>query len=150
MFSNAPKRGTCAKCGSRLDKKCRHHFTTILETTKPFHSCTYIPRIQFNSFCFVAGLNHQNPPLSPSSSQLLPLYQYEMAILDESCATCARYLSNIIPQYDEKSEKPKAQDRRLDCCGRVVCGNCIHVRTVPIFKSQVANLPLTMYLTEQL
>ncbi|TVY29287.1 hypothetical protein LHYA1_G001378 [Lachnellula hyalina] len=48
-----------------------------------------------------------------------------MATLDESCATCARYLNTITPQYDEKSEKPKTQDRTLDCCGRVICGNCI-------------------------
>ena len=43
----------------------------------------------------------------------------------EVCCTCARHLSTIAPQYDEKTEKPIAQDRRLDCCGRVVCGNCI-------------------------
>ncbi|KAG9239241.1 hypothetical protein BJ875DRAFT_220652 [Amylocarpus encephaloides] len=44
---------------------------------------------------------------------------------EESCATCAQYLRNIPPVYDEKSEKPVAQDRRLDCCGRVICGSCI-------------------------
>ncbi|KAL9040222.1 MAG: hypothetical protein Q9180_002047 [Flavoplaca navasiana] len=28
-------------------------------------------------------------------------------------------------RYDEKTEKRVAQDRRLDCCGRIICGNCI-------------------------
>ncbi|KAL8901796.1 MAG: hypothetical protein Q9192_000378 [Flavoplaca navasiana] len=38
---------------------------------------------------------------------------------------------NLDPQYhwiydyDEKTEKRVAQDRRLDCCGRIICGNCI-------------------------
>ncbi|KAE9379044.1 hypothetical protein N431DRAFT_434047 [Stipitochalara longipes BDJ] len=45
--------------------------------------------------------------------------------MEESCCTCATLLKNILLQYDEKSEKPKAFDRRLDCCGRVICGNCI-------------------------
>ncbi len=45
--------------------------------------------------------------------------------MEESCCTCATLLKNILLQYDEKSEKPKALDRRLDCCGRVICGNCI-------------------------
>lgn len=45
--------------------------------------------------------------------------------MEESCCTCATLLKNVLPQYDEKSEKPKALDRRLDCCGRVICGNCI-------------------------
>lgn len=43
----------------------------------------------------------------------------------EACCTCATVLSAIPPLYDEKSEKPLAQDRRLDCCGRVICGSCI-------------------------
>ena len=46
-------------------------------------------------------------------------------MLDEVCCTCARQLSAIAPQYDEKTEKPTEQDRRLECCGRVICGNCI-------------------------
>jgi hypothetical protein len=45
--------------------------------------------------------------------------------MEESCCTCATLLKNILLQYDEKSEKPKALDRRLDCCGRIICGNCI-------------------------
>ncbi|KUJ21079.1 uncharacterized protein LY89DRAFT_778702 [Mollisia scopiformis] len=45
--------------------------------------------------------------------------------MEESCCTCAKLLKDVLPQYDSESEKPKALDRRLDCCGRVVCGNCI-------------------------
>jgi hypothetical protein len=45
--------------------------------------------------------------------------------MDEACCTCATLLQNCLPQYDEKSEKPKALDRRLDCCRRVICGSCI-------------------------
>ncbi|KAF8863833.1 hypothetical protein BDZ45DRAFT_583342 [Acephala macrosclerotiorum] len=45
--------------------------------------------------------------------------------MEESCCTCATLLKDVLPQYDSKSEKPKALDRRLDCCGRVICGNCI-------------------------
>ncbi|KAH8595808.1 hypothetical protein B0O99DRAFT_143876 [Bisporella sp. PMI_857] len=45
--------------------------------------------------------------------------------MDEACCTCALLMRNIVPEYDEKSEKPKAQDRRLECCDRVICGNCI-------------------------
>ncbi|MCJ1258191.1 hypothetical protein MMC24_006022 [Lignoscripta atroalba] len=44
---------------------------------------------------------------------------------EEACCTCASLLSKIPLQYDEKTEKPVAQDRRLDCCGRVICGRCI-------------------------
>ncbi|KAL8839006.1 MAG: hypothetical protein Q9170_001937 [Blastenia crenularia] len=35
---------------------------------------------------------------------------------EESCCTCARNLSDISPEYDEKTEKPVQQDRRLNCC----------------------------------
>lgn len=45
--------------------------------------------------------------------------------MDEACCTCAALLSNISPPYDEKTEKPKALDRRLDCCDRVICANCL-------------------------
>ncbi|MCJ1289018.1 hypothetical protein MMC34_000550 [Xylographa carneopallida] len=44
---------------------------------------------------------------------------------EEACCTCASLLSKISPQYDTKTEKPVAQDRRLQCCGRVICGRCI-------------------------
>ncbi|KAF6238488.1 hypothetical protein HO173_003456 [Letharia columbiana] len=47
-------------------------------------------------------------------------------MIDEACCcTCATLLSVISPQYDEKTEKPTVQDRRLECCGRVICGKCI-------------------------
>jgi hypothetical protein len=48
-------------------------------------------------------------------------------MMEEACCACAALLSTILPQYDEKTEKPKALDRRLECCGRVICGNCIGV-----------------------
>lgn len=48
-------------------------------------------------------------------------------MVEESCCTCARLLASILPDYDEKTEKPVAQDRRLECCGRIVCGRCIGV-----------------------
>ncbi|KAG0652146.1 hypothetical protein D0Z07_1307 [Hyphodiscus hymeniophilus] len=46
--------------------------------------------------------------------------------MDSACCTCAQLLAHVTPLYDEKTEKPKAQDRELDCCGRIICGNCIH------------------------
>lgn len=46
---------------------------------------------------------------------------------EESCCTCARLLSTILPEYDEKTEKPVATDRCLDCCNRIICGGCILV-----------------------
>jgi len=54
--------------------------------------------------------------------------------MEEACCTCALLLSNIIPEYDEKSEKPKAHDRRLECCSRIICGNCIAVYLPPAHK----------------
>lgn len=47
--------------------------------------------------------------------------------MSEACCTCATLLSNVSPEYDEKTEKPKAYDRELECCGRIICGNCINV-----------------------
>jgi hypothetical protein len=47
--------------------------------------------------------------------------------MDEACGACATLLQNCLPQYDEQSEKPKALDRRLDCCRRVICGSCIAI-----------------------
>lgn len=47
--------------------------------------------------------------------------------MDSVCCTCAALLSTITPAYDEKTEKPKALDRTLECCGRVICGNCLVV-----------------------
>ncbi|KAI6716279.1 hypothetical protein JHW43_001238 [Diplocarpon mali] len=45
--------------------------------------------------------------------------------MEESCCTCATLLENLGLVYQEKSEKPKAVERRLECCGRVICGTCI-------------------------
>lgn len=44
---------------------------------------------------------------------------------EEACCTCASLLSTISPQYDSKTEKPVAQDERLQCCSRTICGGCI-------------------------
>ncbi|KAI1414649.1 hypothetical protein F5Y13DRAFT_178544 [Hypoxylon sp. FL1857] len=40
----------------------------------------------------------------------------------ESCCTCATLL-NEVPRYSN-SEKPLPQDRQLECCQRIICGNC--------------------------
>ncbi|KAK1640467.1 hypothetical protein BDP81DRAFT_479124 [Colletotrichum phormii] len=45
---------------------------------------------------------------------------------DEACCTCAKLLSSV-PRYSAATEKPLPDDRRLGCCARVICGNCIHV-----------------------
>jgi hypothetical protein len=42
----------------------------------------------------------------------------------ETCGICASLLSDL-PVYDEKSEKPYGDHTLLDCCGRVVCSNCL-------------------------
>lgn len=46
---------------------------------------------------------------------------------DEACCTCAKLLSSV-PRYSAATEKPLPDDRRLECCARVICGNCIYVR----------------------
>ncbi|KAH8909646.1 hypothetical protein BR93DRAFT_924627 [Coniochaeta sp. PMI_546] len=46
----------------------------------------------------------------------------------EACCTCARLLS-AVPIYSEKSEKILPRDRRLECCRRVICGDCLHKNT---------------------
>ncbi|KAI0480343.1 hypothetical protein GGR56DRAFT_671460 [Xylariaceae sp. FL0804] len=43
----------------------------------------------------------------------------------ESCCTCATRLAEV-PRLSEATEKPLPQDRRLECCPRVICGKCIH------------------------
>ncbi|KAL7626275.1 hypothetical protein AAE478_003045 [Parahypoxylon ruwenzoriense] len=40
----------------------------------------------------------------------------------ESCCTCATLLCEV-PRHSD-SEKPLPLDRQLECCGRVICGNC--------------------------
>lgn len=47
-----------------------------------------------------------------------------MKMSNEACCTCAALLSTIPPTYDEKTEKPAAHERRLDCCGRAICARC--------------------------
>ncbi|KAI1378256.1 hypothetical protein F4677DRAFT_388938 [Hypoxylon crocopeplum] len=42
----------------------------------------------------------------------------------EYCCTCATLLSEV-PRHSE-SEKPLPLDRQLECCQRVICGNCLH------------------------
>ena len=42
-----------------------------------------------------------------------------------SCCTCATLLTEV-PRLAE-SEKPFPSARQLDCCGRAICGCCIHV-----------------------
>ncbi|KAK6078557.1 hypothetical protein SCUP234_06180 [Seiridium cupressi] len=42
----------------------------------------------------------------------------------EACCTCATLLTKV-PRYNE-NEKPLPDDRALECCPRVICGNCIH------------------------
>ena len=65
-------------------------------------------------------------------------------MVHEACCTCAKYISNVVPAYDEKTEKPIAQDRRLQCCGRIICGNCIAVGSViPWTKNTLAKLTCT-------
>src|SRR4051812_5478008 len=63
---------------------------------------------------------------------LLPRHRYptkRRTMNPEFCCCCARSLSHIPPLYtDEKSEKPQSvpSDHTLPCCGRTICGNCIH------------------------
>ncbi|KAI1467220.1 uncharacterized protein F4812DRAFT_53635 [Daldinia caldariorum] len=40
----------------------------------------------------------------------------------QSCCTCATLLHEV-PRYSD-SEKPLPKDRQLECCQRVICGNC--------------------------
>ena len=59
---------------------------------------------------------------------LLDLYGYHrpsIFMASEACCTCATLLISTSPPYDEKTEKPLAQDRQLDCCGRTICALCI-------------------------
>jgi hypothetical protein len=45
----------------------------------------------------------------------------------EACCTCASLLA-AVPRVSASSEKPLPDHRQLDCCGRIICGDCIHVR----------------------
>ncbi|KAK4123775.1 hypothetical protein N657DRAFT_572785 [Parathielavia appendiculata] len=42
-----------------------------------------------------------------------------------ACCTCASLL-DAVPRVSSSSEKPLPDDRQLDCCGRIICGDCIH------------------------
>lgn len=42
----------------------------------------------------------------------------------ESCCTCATVLSEV-PRYSESAKKTAAH-RILECCPRIICGNCIY------------------------
>ncbi|KAK3302129.1 uncharacterized protein B0T15DRAFT_496600 [Chaetomium strumarium] len=49
-----------------------------------------------------------------------------------ACCTCATLLADA-PGVSSTSEKALPQERQLDCCGRVICGDCIY--TNPRFLS---------------
>ncbi|KAI9816657.1 MAG: hypothetical protein M1832_005043 [Thelocarpon impressellum] len=67
-------------------------------------------------------------------------------MLDDACCTCATLLSSISPQYDEKSEKAvPSQERRLECCGRIICGRCKNPRFATYCPfCQVSTTPSTL------
>jgi hypothetical protein len=67
------------------------------------------------------------------SGSYTPPHQNPIDKMDTACCTCAQLLAHVSPIYDGKTEKPKELDRTLDCCGRLVCRNCIHVRSCPSF-----------------
>ncbi|KAK5627881.1 hypothetical protein RRF57_003596 [Xylaria bambusicola] len=54
-----------------------------------------------------------------------------LASATPSCCTCATPLTEV-PRLAE-TEKPFPSDRELECCGRAICGPCIHKN--PRFKS---------------
>ncbi|KAK1983709.1 hypothetical protein LZ30DRAFT_780379 [Colletotrichum cereale] len=47
------------------------------------------------------------------------------AVDGEACCTCAKLLA-AVPRHSTATEKPLPDDRRPECCSRVICGNCIH------------------------
>ncbi|KAK0711178.1 hypothetical protein B0H67DRAFT_277963 [Lasiosphaeris hirsuta] len=49
---------------------------------------------------------------------------WKTTALEAWCCTCATLLS-AVPRVTE-SEKPLPDDRTLECCARVICGDCIH------------------------
>jgi hypothetical protein len=55
------------------------------------------------------------------------------ALTMESCCTCATILS-ATPQYS--AEKPLPDHRRVACCSRIICGNCIQVRLNIVASTQ--------------
>ena len=63
--------------------------------------------------------------LSAVTGSIIYVTFFEFTMINEACCTCAKSLSFLAPHFNEKTEKPKAQDRRLDCCGRIICSACI-------------------------
>ena len=59
--------------------------------------------------------------------------------MDEPCCTCATLFSTFLPSYDEKSEKPLPLHRRLECCGRLICGKCLAVGSSQLFRQDILN-----------
>lgn len=47
----------------------------------------------------------------------------------EACCTCATIICDYPTSFETKNEKQAStpDDRRLDCCSRVICATCIHV-----------------------
>lgn len=58
----------------------------------------------------------------------------------EACCTCATIISDYpsTANFETKNEKQFStpDDKRLDCCSRVICGTCIHV-CVPSVRLRV-------------
>ncbi|KZF23645.1 hypothetical protein L228DRAFT_260432 [Xylona heveae TC161] len=48
--------------------------------------------------------------------------------MTEACCTCATVLSPSRP-FDKNTEKHYSRDRRLSCCGRVICSDCVYNNT---------------------
>ncbi|GJN77335.1 hypothetical protein PLIIFM63780_000825 [Purpureocillium lilacinum] len=46
----------------------------------------------------------------------------------ESCCTCAVIQP---PTSSQAAEKALPQDRRVECCGRIICGKCIQASSAP-------------------
>lgn len=47
----------------------------------------------------------------------------------EACCTCATIICDYPTSFETKNEKQFStpEDKRLDCCSRVICGACLHV-----------------------
>ena len=87
------------------------------------------------SILFVSGeacsryrrwIEEQGPRSARHNIRTLPLRR-ALAIMEEACCTCARLLS-AVPRISA-TEKPLPDDRRLGCCSRVICSDCIQVRS---------------------
>lgn len=98
---------------------------------------------RFNNLCigFIRVVHSDSRATNPivlcldrSASQetrtmLLPALPHRFPLRrDKACSTCARLLSEI-PRYGDNEKKLPMEDRTLGCCGRVICGVCIQVRS---------------------